>query len=123
MNLKNESIELLDAVLASPERLDDLIPKLQQTIWSDESDKETPELEILRDLAYDLEYYVSDPDMRKEDPTFYGPERALEEIQLARRKLMGLKSPNRVAGGFSPPAPTPPGMRVRTGRFDRITGP
>jgi hypothetical protein len=30
---------------------------------------------------------------------------------------------NRVAGGFSPPAPTPPGMRVRTGRFDRITGP
>ena len=24
---------------------------------------------------------------------------------------------NRVAGGFSPPAPTPPGMRVRTGRF------
>ncbi|MFA4917093.1 MAG: hypothetical protein WC560_10535 [Syntrophales bacterium] len=24
--------------------------------------------------------------------------------------------PNRVAGGFSPPAPTPPGMRVRTGR-------
>jgi len=25
--------------------------------------------------------------------------------------------PNRVAGGFSPPAPTPPGKRVRTGRF------
>jgi len=33
------------------------------------------------------------------------------------------RRPNRVAGGFSPPAPTPPGMRVRTGRFDRITGP
>ena len=30
---------------------------------------------------------------------------------------------NRVAGGFSPPAPTPPGMRVRTGRFTKITGP
>ena len=30
---------------------------------------------------------------------------------------------NRVAGGFSPPAPTPPGMRVRTGRFTEITGP
>ncbi len=24
---------------------------------------------------------------------------------------------NRVAGGFSPPAPTPPCMRIRTGRF------
>jgi len=30
---------------------------------------------------------------------------------------------NRVAGGISPPAPTPPGMRVRTGRFTEITGP
>jgi hypothetical protein len=30
---------------------------------------------------------------------------------------------NRVAGGFSPPAPTPPGVRVRTGRFAEITGP
>ena len=35
----------------------------------------------------------------------------------------GKKTSNRVAGGFSPPAPTPPGMRVRTGRFTEITGP
>jgi hypothetical protein len=31
--------------------------------------------------------------------------------------------PNRAAGGSQPPAPTPPGMRVRTGRFTEITGP
>jgi len=30
---------------------------------------------------------------------------------------------NRVAGGFNPPAPTTPRMRVRTGRFTKITGP
>jgi hypothetical protein len=30
---------------------------------------------------------------------------------------------NRVAGGFSPPAPTPPGVRVRTGRFAEVIGP
>ncbi|GEM_PF-252931 len=30
---------------------------------------------------------------------------------------------NRVAGGISPPAPTPPGMRVRTRRFPRATEP
>jgi hypothetical protein len=30
---------------------------------------------------------------------------------------------NRVAGGFSPPAPTTPSMRVRTGRFTKPTGP
>ncbi len=33
------------------------------------------------------------------------------------------KLPNRVAGGFNPPAPTTPCMRVRTGRFTKITGP
>jgi len=33
-------------------------------------------------------------------------------------KKMGL--PNRVAGGFSPPAPTAPRMRVRTGRFIKV---
>jgi len=45
------------------------------------------------------------------------------ERELARPKFMSGGKLNRVAGGFSPPAPTPPGMRVRTGRFDRITGP
>jgi PAS domain S-box-containing protein len=30
---------------------------------------------------------------------------------------------NRVAGGFSPPAPTTPCVRLRTGRFIKITGP
>jgi signal transduction histidine kinase len=30
---------------------------------------------------------------------------------------------NRVAGGFSPPAPTPPSMRVRTRRFPKSDGP
>lgn len=91
MNLKNEIMELLNAALTSPEMLDVLIPNIQQTIWNDEIDEETPELEILRDLAYDLEYYVSDPDMRKEDPSYYGPEKALEEIRSAQKKLMVLK--------------------------------
>ena len=36
-------------------------------------------------------------------------------------QAMGLV--NRVAGGFSPPAPTPPRMLVRTWRFTEITGP
>ena len=43
---------------------------------------------------------------------------------LASRVLsLALSRVNRVAGGFSPPAPTPPGMRVRTGRFPKPDGP
>jgi len=34
----------------------------------------------------------------------------------------GKTPPNRVAGG-APPATTPPGMRVRTGRFPKTNGP
>ncbi len=30
---------------------------------------------------------------------------------------------NLVAGGFNPTAHTPPGMRLRTGRFTKVTGP
>ncbi len=42
---------------------------------------------------------------------------------LELTKERGIKMPNRVAGGFSPPAPTTPCMRIRTGRFIKVTGP
>lgn len=91
MNLKmKEAIQLLDGVLSFPEALDEEIPKLQEAIWDDDSEEETPVLEILRDLAYDLEYYVSDPDNRREDPSYFGSDKALEEIETARKKLMAL---------------------------------
>jgi hypothetical protein len=36
---------------------------------------------------------------------------------------LGTDLSNRVRGSFSLPLPTPPGMRVRTGRFVEVTGP
>jgi len=52
----------------------------------------------------------------------------LSELYEFNRSIKGYvlrrkERANRVAGGFSPPAPTPPGMRVRTGRCTKITGP
>ena len=38
-------------------------------------------------------------------------------------KIVGMITGNRVRAGFSPALPTPPGMRVRTGRFNEPTGP
>ena len=40
-------------------------------------------------------------------------------VNFSGIKIPGLRK-NRVAGGFSPPAPTAPRMRVRTGRFLRM---
>ena len=39
-----------------------------------------------------------------------------EDGPLKSREVLA-RLRNRVAGGVSPPAPTPPGVRVRTGRF------
>lgn len=36
-----------------------------------------------------------------------------------QRRASVKKTPNRVAGGISPPAPTPPTVRVRSGRFNK----
>jgi len=46
---------------------------------------------------------------------------ALIKLHLGMEYII-IKSANRVAGGFSPPAPTTPCMRVRTGRFTKING-
>ena len=43
--------------------------------------------------------------------------------RTALDKESAIRELNRVAGGFSPPAPTPPYKRVRIRRFDRTTGP
>jgi transposase-like protein len=56
------------------------------------------------------------------------PEAHLMTDQLSAYRAIGKQyaahdSVNRIAGGFSPPAFTPPGMRVRTRRFPKSDGP
>ena len=43
--------------------------------------------DILADLAFDLDYYEPDPKARQEDPSFYGPSRAVEVIESALSRL------------------------------------
>ena len=43
--------------------------------------------EILADLAYDLDFYVSDPSRRREDASYYGEERLIREIRESLTKL------------------------------------
>jgi hypothetical protein len=47
------------------------------------------------------------------------PGRLTEPAPLCGGRAASNRLHNRVAGGFSPPAPTTPRMRVRTGRFLR----
>ena len=60
-------------------------------------------------------------------PGYHGVVASLEEKQYwdkqEQQNYWLTDQANRVAGGISPPAPTPPSMRVRTGRFMNIIGP
>lgn len=67
------------------------VSTIQERVWSLEGEwpSETAE-EVLRDLAYDLEYFEADPTVRAESTEYYGPSRALEEIRAALEKLSGI---------------------------------
>ena len=52
-------------------------------------------LEILGDLAYDLNFFVADPALRAQDPAYYGDERLEREIKTAFQRLsqLGIATP------------------------------
>lgn len=58
-----------------------LIFEFQELIWNDENANE-----ILSGLAYDLDFYEPNEELRKEDPSYYGDDR-LEEVKSAIQKL------------------------------------
>ena len=43
--------------------------------------------DILDELAFDLNFFVADPARRTEDPSYYGDERLISEINAALRRL------------------------------------
>jgi hypothetical protein len=44
-------------------------------------------LEILDDLVCDLAFYVADPAARAQDPSYYGDERLVKEVESTLRLL------------------------------------
>jgi len=77
---------MLSAALHQPDQRQQLISEFQQIIWN--SDLPTSwEFEVLRDLAYDLDFYEPDVKLSAEDASFFGDERFEEEINAALRKL------------------------------------
>jgi hypothetical protein len=44
-------------------------------------------VDILAELAWDLNFYVADPARRAQDPSYYGDERLVSEIAAALRRL------------------------------------
>lgn len=73
---------ILKKILTDKENRKKHISEFQELIWNDENASE-----VLSLLAYDLDFYEPNKELRKEDPSYYRDERLEEEIKLAINKL------------------------------------
>lgn len=84
-------LAILSRIAESTEIDADSVKEFQRLVWI----AQVPVAEqgdawgILSELAYDLDFWEPDSKLREEDPSYYGDERAREEIRLAIRKLRG----------------------------------
>ena len=72
------------------------IKTFQQLVWNNEFiTKNALVDDILLDLAYDLDFYEPNPDWRKEDISFYGEDRLVENIQKTLQAIEALEIKNK----------------------------
>jgi hypothetical protein len=81
-------IALLAKALREPISRKAAVSRFQEEVWhGGGSDIRAEVFDLLRELAYDLDYFEVDPAVRKEDGTYYGHKRLVDEIRSTLRKL------------------------------------
>lgn len=88
MPLIKDLVDLLTIAMEKTEERPQVISRFQKSILeSDVGIPKSVEWEILRELAYDLDYYEPNNAFLLEDPSFYGDEQLEEVISKALEKL------------------------------------
>ena len=65
-----------------------MLKAFQNFVFNTDKISENPEIqEIMSELAYDLDYYESNEEFRREDPSFFGEDKALELIKESYKKI------------------------------------
>lgn len=86
-----KTLLLLEAIKLSPATTKRMISEFQEYIWDDRIQVEQNGiLEILRDLAHDLDYFEADPSLRIEDNSFFDEEKLKGEIESALNNIKSL---------------------------------
>ncbi len=81
-------MEILSAASQHSEQRQQLIAEFQKAVWdAPENHSESWECQVLRDLAYDLDYYEPDASKRAEDVSYTNDEQVVAEIKSALEKL------------------------------------
>lgn len=86
----DQIIESLRGATLEPAKLPEAISAFQTMVWNSEeweSHYSNDAAEVLRELAYDLDFYEPDAAMRAEDASYYGTERAIDQITAALKKI------------------------------------
>jgi hypothetical protein len=74
-------MEILKKILDDKLNRKRYIFEFQELIWNDENANE-----ILSELAFDLDFYEPDDELRKEDPSYYGDDKLVEVLKSAMQK-------------------------------------
>jgi len=80
-------MEILKAILSDKANRKQLVKQFQQSIWDKEEEEDNVIDEILSELAYDLDFYEPDKELRAESPSYYGDDRLEAEIKSALQKI------------------------------------
>ena len=74
-------MEILKKIIREKNNRVRLIKEFQEIIFNDENASE-----VLSELAYDLDFYQPDEELRKESNSYYGDEKLEREIEEALKK-------------------------------------
>jgi len=86
-----KALFLLETIKLSPSTAKRSISEFQQYIWDDRVQVNQREiLDILRDLAHDLDYFEADPSLRAEADSFFDEEKLQAEIDSALNNIKSL---------------------------------
>ena len=91
MNTLEEMLGFLVAALREPLSRKESVAAFLRCFFKTQLDVERSigrnATDILDELAYDLNFFVADPNVRAESPSYYGDERLVSEISGAVRRL------------------------------------
>jgi len=84
----NELRLLLEKALHDPVGRAKHIQRFQTIVWNAEELDSRPDVdELLRELAYNLDYYQPDERIRADEPSLYGDEQLEDEIRSVLSRL------------------------------------
>src|SRR4051794_19749950 len=100
MDTLEKMLGLLDKALRDPSSRKESVEEFLNCFFKNERDVKRSigqnAVDVLDELAYDLGFFVADPAVRAEDPSYYGDERLVVEIKAALRRLshVGVATPD-----------------------------